>query len=175
MNKTGKGWFKNKLDDKAPQLNIFTTPEEDVRTAFDMMEHDGFYDASRYSPVTGDSRYEIKGWFNAYERLKAAEAHSLRELELVRAGDADTIKDIVSDWPERYSNMSQEELVAQLEQELIEYHGPNKSCGGAIYGDGGWNRYWIRYGGDIGFSAGHAQHPQKETIQNARDLGFHVF
>jgi len=157
----------------APQLNIFTTPEEDLRTAFDLMEYDGFYDSSRKGDF-GNPACQLKGWFDAYERLKENKDYSLRELELVRAGDAETIKDIVEAWPEYYSSMSQEELVVQLEQEVAESD-PNEGCGGAIYGGGGMNRYWIRYGGDIWFSESHANYPSKETIQNAKDLGFYVF
>lgn len=42
----------------------------------------------------------------------------------------------------------------------------------AIYGLGGWNRYFVRYDGEIMFSAYHASNPEKEA--QAKDAGFRV-
>lgn len=43
-----------------------------------------------------------------------------------------------------------------------------------VYGDGGFNRYFVYANGHIRFSSGHAMYPSKQTIQKAKDLGFDI-
>jgi hypothetical protein len=57
-----------------------------------------------------------------------------------------------------------------------EYHGKggpgeNHVCGEAIYGNGGWHRYYLRLDGYIYFSEHHAHEP---AISNAKALGFRI-
>jgi len=46
-----------------------------------------------------------------------------------------------------------------------------KPCGTAIYGSGGLHRYFIRFGGDIYYSA---MHSSKADVDTARSLGFGI-
>jgi hypothetical protein len=43
-----------------------------------------------------------------------------------------------------------------------------------VYGNGGYNRYFVYPNGDVKFSAYHAEHPKKETTKKAQDLGFQI-
>ncbi len=43
-----------------------------------------------------------------------------------------------------------------------------------VYGDGGFNRYFVYPDGSIKFSAAHAMHPSKQTIKKAKDFGFNI-
>ena len=152
-----------------PTINIFTAPEEDVRFAFDYVEYEGFYDHSM-----GEDRLSIKSWYKYYE-AKKEKADDLRaEIDRVKAGGR-------SDTPEYYEDegMSREEIIKELEKyyngEGSMGYGPGAPCGEAIYGSGGWNRFFIRFGGGIWLSAPHAPYPRMETIQNALDVGIGVF
>jgi len=44
----------------------------------------------------------------------------------------------------------------------------------AVYGSGGYNRYFVYPNGDVKFSAYHAEHPKKETTEKAKSLGFQI-
>jgi hypothetical protein len=147
-----------------PTLNILTSPEEDIKTAFDLLEHEGFYD---YSKNEKDS-YSIGSWLKMYAEKKASETGSQAEIERVEKGGQ-------TDNPKIYEDegMSHQEILDELKESHRDYYGPDSSLPITIYGDGGWNRYFIRYGGGIWFSAGHATSDQ--SIRDAADLGFGIF
>ena len=47
----------------------------------------------------------------------------------------------------------------------------NAACGGAIYGNGGWHRYYLRLDGYIYFSSFHAS---ESRVRDAEALGFRI-
>lgn len=59
-------------------------------------------------------------------------------------------------------------LVASLEEEGEE----PEFYGNIIYGDGGWNRYFVRSDGEIFFSSRHTR--SQETILKAQEAGFQI-
>ena len=60
--------------------------------------------------------------------------------------------------------LSEEEM-----DEIVKEYNP--IMGEAIYGDGGWRRYFLRYDGYVYFSEYHSREPY---IQKAKDLGFRM-
>jgi hypothetical protein len=66
-------------------------------------------------------------------------------------------------------------LVPGFNPDGLHYFDFNPSMSYCIYGDGGYNRYFVKTDGSVRFSAGHAKYPSKETIKKAKDLGFDVF
>jgi hypothetical protein len=146
------------------KLNIFTAPEDTLRHAFDSMEFRGFYDDSK----KGGSSVDLATWKDAHSRIREHHQMALDELERVKKGGQSDTPDLYED-----TGMSREAIIAELEKDL-ERFGPDRSIGMSIYGKGGINRYTISYGGDIYFSADHANYPKDRTVEKARSLGFGV-
>ena len=56
------------------------------------------------------------------------------------------------------------------DEPMREYYG-NCVCGEAIYGNGGWHRYYLRLDGYVYFSTFHSH---ERAIADARSLGFRL-
>jgi len=59
--------------------------------------------------------------------------------------------------------------------ETLETINLSASLGFVIYGDGGWNRYYVRVSGEVCFSKHHAAWPKDESIADAQAAGFDLF
>ena len=133
-------------------LNVLTTPQAELQIAFDLMEGDGFYNYTMSAKPGGHS-YEFS-LIGAIDRMNK-HRQMVNDITNI-TGDYGDLKNDPEDW-----------------EWWKEQYSPDDIISGAIYGNGGWNRYFLKGDGTILFSKMHAT--TRRAVQDAADLGFEIF
>ena len=127
-------WYKKAFN----ALNLLSSSEEDLKTAFDLMEGNGFYNYSNNKP-----EYSIQ---------------SVKKELIKLIKEKNDFFERTGEWMN-----ATEETIKMFEDDFKD---ETLTIGVSIYGSGGINRYFVKKNGDILFSRMHGDKKTTQNAQD---------